>query len=287
MNIIFVCLFSMLCATQSFASIQEPQDRVFISILARNKAHTLPYYLLCLDNLEYDKQLITVYINTNNNSDATEEILREWAKKNKNEYKEILFESHEVESLPDTLPHDWTAQRFKVLGAIRNKSLQIAKDSGSDYYFVVDCDNFITPPTLKHLVLQRKPIIAPMLIAIPDSNHGYSNFFCDIDPEGYYQEHSLYWHVLGREIIGTIEVPLVHCTYLIDLKYVDKLTYDDDSTQHEFVIFSRSARNNGVDQYICNEINFGTILHDLNVATLEEEKKSVDAYFSGLNNQRV
>ena len=81
---------------QSFADMQELKDTVFLTILARNKAHMLPYYLRCLDELEYDKQLITVYINTNNNVDATEEILREWVDKNKSNYRQILFERHEV-----------------------------------------------------------------------------------------------------------------------------------------------------------------------------------------------
>lgn len=282
MNIVLVFLLSFICVMQSFADIQEPQDTVFLTILARNKAHMLPYYLTCIDKLEYDKQLITVYINTNNNSDATEEILQEWAERNKNEYKQILFESHQVKGLSDTLPHDWTTERLQVLGAIRDKSLQIGKVSGCDYYFVVDCDNFITPSTLKHLILQRKSIIAPMLTAIPHTNNDYANFFCSVDRNGYYEHNELYWDIWGRKVIGTIEVPLVHCTYLIDAKYLDKLTYIDDSEQHEFVIFARSARDNDVRQYICNEDTFGTLFHFLSDLTLEQEKEIIDVYFAAL-----
>ena len=194
--------------------------------------------------------------------------------------QQILFERHEVRGLSDTLPHDWTTERLRVLGAIRNKSLRIAKASGCDYYFVVDCDNFITPSTLKHLILQRKPIIAPMLTAIPQANNDYSNFFCSVDEDGYYAYNELYWNIWARDVIGTIEVPLVHCTYLIDARYLDALTYVDDSEQHEFVIFARSARDNGVCQYICNEDIFGTLFHFLSDLTLEQEKEEIEVHFA-------
>jgi hypothetical protein len=73
---------------------QEYKDTVFLAILARNKAHMLPYYLSCIDKLEYDKRLITIYINTNNNSDETESILRDWSIKNQHIYKQIILLIH-------------------------------------------------------------------------------------------------------------------------------------------------------------------------------------------------
>jgi len=291
MNIVYVYILSIICVIQSLVGMQEPKDTVFLTILARNKAHMLPYYLSCIDKLEYDKQLMTIYINTNNNVDATEEILREWAEKNKKEYKQIIFESHHVKELSEEiLSHDWTPQKLKTLGAIRNKSLQIAKDSQLDYYFVVDCDNFIIPSTLKHLVLKRKPIIAPMLTDIPNIDSLSANFFGAVNEWGYSQDNQLYWSIFYHIIVGTIEVPLVHCTYLIDLKHVDKLTYDDGTGEYEFIVFSRSARQNDVSQYICNEKLFGTsyaVPSKLRSSwTLEQEKKSIDAYFAALEDSQ-
>src|SRR5437016_2885352 len=121
MNIKFASIVTIFCVISSCAYTQEPRNTVFLTILARNKAHMLPYFLPCIDNLSYDKQLITIYINTNNNIDATEDMLHAWAEKHKNDYKQIIFESHEVEALSaDTISHDWTINRLKVLGAIRN-----------------------------------------------------------------------------------------------------------------------------------------------------------------------
>ena len=250
---------------------------VLLAILARNKEHVLSRFLSCIDALDYNKKLIRVYINTNNNEDNTEQMLTAWATKNRDLYQDIVFESHKVEGLPDARPHEWTTARFKVLGTIRNTSLQKAKDC--DYYFVVDCDNFITPCTLKELIAKDKPIIAPLLKPIPEKDDCYSNYFCAINADGYYSEHPDYLKILNNQMQGTFKVPVVHCTYLIKSSYLDKLTYVDGSDDYEFVIFSKSARKNGIDQYICNEKNFGVLAHFYDDISRDEEKKRLNEYF--------
>lgn len=247
--------------------------KVLLAILARNKGHVLEKYLQCVDNLDYNKKLITVYINTNNNQDNTSAILENWVKQSQDQYAKIIYENHVVDGASTTRPHEWNADRFKLLGAIRNKSLQKTKECQCDYYFVVDCDNFIAPCTLKELISKSKPIIAPMLLAIPEQRDYYSNYFCAVDETGYFKNHPDYNQILTRAIQGTYKVPVVHCTYLIDAKVMDKLTYIDGTDDYEFVIFSRSARKNNVDQYICNEKQFGVLLHFYQDLTQEEEAK--------------
>jgi len=249
------------------------QKKVLLAILARNKAHVLSVFLKCIENLDYDKQLITIYINTNNNQDATQEILVNWAEQCKDQYNKIILDIHEVEGASSTRPHEWTYDRFKLLGNIRNKSLQMTKENMCDYYFVVDCDNFISSCTLKELIIKDKPIIAPMLLSIPEYKDRYSNFFCDITETGYYKDHPDYLTILYRTMQGTFKVPVVHCTYLINADCIDKLTYVDETNDYEFVIFSRSARDHNVDQYICNEKQFGVQLHFHHDLTLKQEVK--------------
>jgi len=256
------------------------EKTVLLSILARNKEHVLPRYLDCIDALDYDKKLITVYINTNNNEDNTEQLLKQWARKNKSAYRDIVFESHEVANLPSARPHEWNITRFKVLASIRNRSLQKAKQYKCGYYFVVDCDNFVTPCTLNVLVSKNKPIIAPFLRSIPEKDDPYSNYFYAINKDGYYKEHPNYWKILGREDRGTFLVPVVHCTYLIKSKYIDKLTYMDGTNDYEFIIFSRSARNNKVRQYICNEEEFGVLAHFHTDISIAEEDSRLREYFA-------
>lgn len=271
----------------SFVTSQETalQDKkIFLAILARNKAHVLPRYLKTIENLDYDKKLITVYINTNNNKDGTDQILKDWAVKNENRYNAVIFENHDVKQLEaiTTNPHEWKPQKLKTLAKIRTRSLQKAKELGSDFYFVVDCDNFIVPETLKILVSKDKPIIAPLLFSVPEPKDEYCNYFYDITENGYFKDHPNYYKILYRSMVGTFKVPLVHCTYLVKMEHADKLSYLNNSDELEFIIFARSARESGVDQYICNEIEFGNQIHYNSNLTLAEESQAVKWLFIGL-----
>jgi hypothetical protein len=272
MNTFLLLIANFFIACSLFADNPSEDKSVLIAILARNKAHVLPYYLHCIENLDYPKEHIRIYINTNNNADETEEILSSWVKKQRPSYKEIFFESHDIRDLILTQdPHDWNSTRFKVLARIRNKSLEKAKETKSDYYFVVDCDNFIIPSTLQDLISKDKPIIAPMLRAIPEPEDRYSNFFAAVDDWGYYKHDPMYEEILFKRIVGTFSVPVVHCTYLIRSDVFDKVQYSDGSRDYEFVIFSRIARQNYIQQWICNEKEYGTLVHFYTDHTLMQE----------------
>ncbi|NGX37875.1 MAG: hypothetical protein K1000chlam2_01041 [Chlamydiae bacterium] len=256
-----------------YSSNLSNEKSVFVAILARDKAHLLPRYLRCLENQDYNKELITIYINTNNNSDQTEEILKQWISENRGRYHEIIFDSHEILNMPESMPHQWSAERFSILGQIRNQSLKVAIESDCDYYFVIDCDNLIAPLTLKTLVEKDKPIIAPILRNIPKPRDLYSNFFYAVDENGYYLDHPVFWQIFYRMKKGTFQVPLVHCTYLIKKEYLPHLTYLDGTSDYEFIIFSRSARNHEVDQFICNEEEFGVQFAGDNISLEDEIRK--------------
>jgi Anp1 protein len=271
----FLLLLSSSIYSQSLE--QQPQvddKKVFLTILARNKAHLIPYYLKTIENLDYDKKKIAVYINTNDNSDATEELLLDWMKKHTKDYATIIYEKNDYR-IDGNKPHDWNSEKLKVLAKIRNKSFRLAKEIGADYYFVVDCDNFIVPSTLKDLMAKDKPIIAPLLVSIPESNDISSNFFYAVDENGYWKNDPEYYSILNCKKQGTFKVPVVHCTYLIKSEFLDKLNYDSGTGEWEFIVLSRNARQNGIDQYICNEKKFGTNIHFKEKISLEEEKQRI------------
>ena len=46
--------------------------------------------------------------------------------------------------------HEWNYHIFKILGQIRQESIEWAREQNS-HYFVVDADNFIAPFTLEYL----------------------------------------------------------------------------------------------------------------------------------------
>src|SRR5262249_21251959 len=58
-----------------------PLENVTIAILAKDKAHTLPLYLTCLEKQTWPKEKTNLYIRTNNNNDNTVQILKEWVEK--------------------------------------------------------------------------------------------------------------------------------------------------------------------------------------------------------------
>jgi len=233
--------------------------RVFIAIIARNHEHVLPTYLDCIDKLDYNKKNISVYITTYNNIDKTEEFLTQWADAHKNEYESVEVKSHVVNALGSADPHEWTPRKRKALAKIKSESLQKAIEKNTDFYFAVNCDNYIAPQTLRVLIEKNRPIIAPMLTSA--SNDLYSNFFCAVSSNGYFASHPDYERIVRKEKKGTFNVPVVHCTYLVRKDVFSQVSYIDGTDDFDFVIFARSARLNGIPQYICNEQKFGTILH--------------------------
>lgn len=268
------------------------EKTVLIAILARNKAHTLRKYLQCIEQLDYDKDKITLYVNTNDNVDSTEKILKEWIHKHEDVYAKIIFESDNQQELDkdNSLPHQWNKVRCSVLGMIRNRSLQMALQQNCDYYFVIDCDNFVTNPyTLKDLISQNKPIVAPMLKCFPH-NVFYSNFWCKRTSHWYYQNDPHYYKILNWNDQRNHPVPVVHCTYLVDSSVIPYLSYTEENTKenaalnyYEFSVFCRSAVKNNIQQYICNKSFYGYIYLPPDKFTLQQEMADIQTYIVGIN----
>lgn len=229
---------------------------VTIAILAKDKAHTLPAYLHCIESQTWPKKQTYIYIRTNNNNDNTLEILRDWVEKVRDQYLDIYFDGTDTpEQVQKYGQHEWNCERFKVLGRIRQNSMNWAYEHKS-HYFVIDCDNFIKQNTLEALMAAKLPIVAPLLRA-----HGslYSNLHANVDANGYFLDDPLYYKLVYQEIKGLTPVPVVHCTYLIRYEHIPFLTYDDDSYRYEYVIFSDSARRNNIQQYFDTREMYGFV----------------------------
>ncbi|NWZ30784.1 GT251 galactosyltransferase, partial [Asarcornis scutulata] len=83
----------------------------------------------------------------------------------------------------------------------------------------VDADNVLTnPDTLGLLMAENKTVVAPML----DSRAAYSNFWCGMTAQvgawGYYKRTPAYLPIRKRERRGCFAVPMVHSTFLLDLR---------------------------------------------------------------------
>jgi len=236
--------------------------RVLLAILAKQKQAMLPFYLACIDALDYPKQSIVLYVRTNNNKDRTAETLREWVGRVGHLYADVLFDALDVpESVHDFDVHEWNSIRFKILGNIRQASLAATLQTSCDFYFVADVDNFILPGTLKELVAANLPIVAPLLRYHDNAAH-YSNYHEKIDQNGYFADSEEYYTLLFQRVKGLCQVPVVHCTYLVRRDAIPHLTYDDGTGRYEYVVFSDSARRNGIAQYLDTRQVYGYLTLD-------------------------
>jgi len=237
----------------------EGSPRVLVAILAKQKEEFLPLYLECIEALDYPKASIVLYIRTNNNTDGTERLLREWVGRVRHLYADVEYNAEDVDIRVENFgAHEWNDTRFRVLGRIRNESIRSALKHDCKFYFVADVDNFITSCTLRELVAINLPIAAPLLRSINPTNL-YSNYHADIDGNGYYKDSDQYMWILNRHVRGVLEVPVIHCTYLVRYDVIRYLSYEDSTPRHEYVIFSDTARRNSIPQYVDNRQIYGYI----------------------------
>ena len=237
---------------------QSQADEIFVGILIQNNDQTIPYFLKSIDNLDYDKSLMQIHLTLCNSTKEIKNTIHEWAKKNNKAYKKIL-----VEDCTNKLTEKDRIGKNKIFGQIKNNYLSLCKDASADYCLILSSDIFLLPPTLKYLVQKEKPLMAPLLRPIPESNDNFRNFFCAVTPQGYYKDHPDYSPIALRQKLGTYKVPCIHGAYLIKKEALDQLSFTKCFEDWEFLAFSKYARENGVDQFICNEKEFGFFLHFL------------------------
>jgi hypothetical protein len=245
---------------------------VQITILARDMEKQLPMFLKCVENIDYDPNYMSIFIHTNNNSDWTSRVLRKWSIKleESKKYRSVDFIEEyypELDGLvaksihPDLGGDDaWYADdgiRLKKLAEIRNKSLMHAVNTGCDYYFVCDVDNFFPPETIKYCLRENKPIFAPMMVE--NSGSVPRGFYLNVAHNGYWdgsdENMAMSKPIWNKTLTGTFAVDLVHMCYMIRTDEVHKgLNYLTNGIQMEYVTFSKSARENGVQQFVGNEV---------------------------------
>lgn len=265
--VVLFCLVSFIRVLGS----NIPVEYVTIAILAKDKAHTLPVYLECLENQTWPANKTYLYIRTNNNNDDTAEVLRDWIARVGARYAKIYFDDTDVaEPVQQFKQHEWNYTRFRVLGKIRQDSADWARENNS-HYFVADCDNFICPDTIESMIKTNVPIVAPFLRCQGYERRFYSNYHDALDSNGYYIPSVFYYDILDQRVKGIIEVLLVHCTYFIRHEVLHTVCYDDESARYEYVIFSHSARRQNVPQYIDNRKIYGYVSFAENTEDFEKE----------------
>ena len=228
---------------------------VTVTILAKDKAKVLPQWLENLKQWDYPKNRIQLYVRTNDNTDDTEAILKEWINKNVGEYQSYHYDASSInEQLVRYKVHEWNATRFKALAQVRNESVTFAKME-TDFYFSIDVDNFIKPDTLSTLVGYNLPVVAPLLYDAGETS--YSNYHNVATPNGYYHENLEYYTIHRGKVRGLVLCDVVHCTYLVRSDVLEHLNYADGTEDYEYVIASRNLRKAGIPQYLDNSQLYG------------------------------
>jgi hypothetical protein len=202
------------------------------------------------------------YIRTNDNRDNTSEILRDWYKKWNWKWKMVFDDSSVDSNLIGYNNHDWDQTRFKILGDIRQKSIEFAMSEGADY-FIADADNLIVPHAISKIRSVNLPVVAPLL-QLANMGSAYTNTHAEVTDTGYFHECERNYDIFHRRIKGIFEVAVVHATYLIKNEYLRYVNYDDGSGRYEYVIFSDVLRKAGIPQYIDTREVYGKMFFATN-----------------------
>lgn len=298
---------------------------ITIAILVRNSDSFLPTYLWSLTRQDYPKSLISIYIRTNDNRDRTLEILDRFVNDYRGSYARMLLNSSDVDwsalgmsppskkgngrkasvdavngSRGDSFDANqqlnfegkWNERKLRLMGLLRQQTLDQAWAWNTDCFFVADADNFIISSTLRALASLRLPMVSPML-TLPDINHTsflWTSHHMDYgrDPVThrlYFQPHRLDGDLRWRRIRGIIQVPLVQCTFLLwlDPSLKDQVTYlapqppphpmsDIKPGEFEFQVLAESLRRAGVKMYVDNTHRWGyAVYHNEHLRTMKSQ----------------
>ncbi|KPU73184.1 uncharacterized protein Dana_GF26781 [Drosophila ananassae] len=271
---------ALVCIFGNDATDDREPPTILVALLVRNKAHTLPMFLSYLDQQDYPKQRIAFWLRSDHNADDSVNVLKQWLDHSAESYHSVnfSFETDEKSYPNESSPYEWSSSRFKNLISLKEEAFGYARDIWADYVFFLDADVMLTSQdTLTKLTQLRLPIVAPMLL----SESLYSNFWCGMSEEYYYQRTDEYKEIYHLKKVGSFPVPMVHTAVLVDMNYkgVKSLTFDKSKLQEmqknrkqeplfdgpsdDIIVFAISANSSGIPLHICNEITFGYILQPL------------------------
>ncbi|XP_068608749.1 procollagen galactosyltransferase 2 [Brachionichthys hirsutus] len=270
MLFLFLLLGAQLFPTESYFSEERYQDEskiqsptVVVAILARNSAHSLPYYLGALERLNYPKNRISVWAATDHNLDNTTAVLKEWLAVMQKVYHYVEWRPMEQPTsyAGEMGPKHWPNSRYEYVMKLKQAALNFARKRWADYILYADTDNILTNPnTLKRLIAENKSVIAPML----DSQGAYSNYWCGITPQGYYRRTAEYFPTRNRNRLGCFPMPMVHSTMLLDLRKegMKNLAFfpphkDYSWPYDDIIVFAFSCRAAEIQMYLCNKERYG------------------------------
>ncbi|XP_067309262.1 procollagen galactosyltransferase 2 [Pseudorasbora parva] len=258
------------------------KPKVVIAVLSRNAEHSLPYFLGCIERLDYPKDRISIWAATDHNIDNTTAMLHEWLSGVESLYHSVQLQTMEEDKryyVDELGPKHWTESRFTHVMKLKQAALTSARAQWADYILFADSDNLLTnTQVLNHLIAENRTLVAPML----ESRTLYSNFWCGMTLQGYYKRTPQYVPIRNWKRNSCHPVPMIHSTMLIDLRRSASAALAFYPLHHyylwaldDIMAFAFSARQAGVQMFLCNKEHYGYLPLPLNTKqTLEEEVES-------------
>uniref|UniRef100_A0A8C8DY93 procollagen galactosyltransferase n=1 Tax=Oryzias sinensis TaxID=183150 RepID=A0A8C8DY93_9TELE len=256
--------------------------RVVVALICRNAEHCLPLVLGAIERLNYPKNRVALWVATDHNSDNTTAILRDWLVHVQKYYHYVEWRPQEEPSrfTDEVGPKHWNNLRYEHVMKLRQAVLNTAREIWADYLLMTDCDNLLTnPDVLWKLMSENKTIVAPML----ESRAAYSNFWCGMTSQGYYKRTPAYMPIRRQERRGCFAVPMVHSTYLVDLRKEASRNLAFYPPHEEYnwalddvIVFAYSAQLLiYVQMYVCNKETYGYLPVPMRAhASLQDEAES-------------
>ena len=137
---------------------QKWPPKVMVVILVRNKAHLLNNTLKLLENQDYPKHRIGLFIRSDHNEDNSEDILETWLKSQTTDryhFKDVSMGKNSGERFQDQKsgPLEWSPSRFNHMIVLKEEALNKARKLWADWIWYLDADAFITNPlTLRFII---------------------------------------------------------------------------------------------------------------------------------------
>ena len=143
----------------------EQNKTILLGMPIHNREWILPIFLEKVSQIDYPKELITIYFLVNNSVDDSFNIVKKFKDENKSLYKEIIIEEvNNVNKIIDTRENDLRMKHtFEWLSHLRNIILRKTVKLNCDYLFSLDSDILVEPDILNNLLSSEKNICSSII----------------------------------------------------------------------------------------------------------------------------
>jgi hypothetical protein len=201
-------------------------------------------------NIDYPKKRIKLYFLINNCTDGTDDELRRFKEKYKNEYLDIILEKYKMPYRKDMRHTKHRQEIYSRLSELRN---HVLNNIQTDYFFSVDSDIIVKENVLKELLNANKDIIAAVInndkilrpyLKYPDirTNLLINNYY------GENKEKIQIKHYMNFPLNEIIEIDYTGAVYLMTKEVCKTVRYGYHK-QGEDITFCLNAKEQGYKLY--------------------------------------